>query len=292
MGFPAGETDVLRDELHALSIRLKGRDVRLIIGGGYGLLLRQQHVAKQGAPTLRPIPAARSTEDIDLFLSTELIVDEERFSVLRDALAEQGYRPVERAKYYQFDRTVDYFGQSRTVKIDLLAPLPLTEDSRIKKDSRRISHRAVKGIHAHTAPEALTLEEHLLPVEISRGQEPATVFLPHPYTFLVLKLHAYKDRREDEAKDFGRHHAFDLYRILAMTTESEWEEATGIRDRYRHLAPIQEACRIVGEFFGGEITPGTIALRGGAQRGGAELLGRDLVEFLRDLQELFPPVGE
>lgn len=26
-------------------------------------------------------------------------------------------------------------------------------------------------------------------------------------------------------KDFGAYHAFDIYRIIAMTTEQEWEQA-------------------------------------------------------------------
>jgi hypothetical protein len=65
-------TDVLRAELERLAGALQPRGVPLIIGGGYGLLLRQEHIAHSGVRTVREIPAARSTNDLDIFLSVEI----------------------------------------------------------------------------------------------------------------------------------------------------------------------------------------------------------------------------
>ena len=288
---PGLPPDPLRGELYTLALALRGRDVPLVVGGGYGLLLRQRHLVESGAQTLRRVPPARSTEDLDVFLSAELIADTGRVVALRDALAALRYEGVEGALYYQFEREVDYRGQRRTVKVDLLAPLPDDDNARagLKYDGRRVRPRDVRGIHAHTSPEALTVAEHPLAVELGGDGGPVTVYVPHPYTYLVLKLHAYRDRREDADADFGRHHAFDLYRTLAMATEPEWESAQALRDRFGVAEPVREAGRIAHDLFGGEIAPGTLALQEEARRSGFDLLGQDTLAFMRDLHELFPP---
>jgi hypothetical protein len=280
--------DLLRQELYKLASALQDREVPLMVGGGYGLLLRQRRLTESGAVTLRRMPPARSTEDLDVYLTAELVADAGRVAALRDALTDLGYEGVAGALYYQFRREVDYLGQRREVKVDLLAPLPEDEETRraLKYDARRVRPRAVKNIHAHTSPEALTIGEHPLAVELAGDAGPVTVYVPHPYTYLVLKLHAYRDRREDEAADFGRHHAFDLYRALAMTTEPEWEEALALRDRYQDAEPVCEACHIAHDLFGSEISTGTLALQEHARDAGYGLPERDVAAFLRDLHEL------
>lgn len=294
MDSPGLPPDPLRGELYALALALRERVVPLVVGGGYGLILRQRHVAEGGTRTLRRVPPARSTEDLDVFLTAELIADADRVAALRDALADLGYEGVDGALYYQFEREVDYRGQRRTVKVDLLAPLPDDDDARarLKHDGRRVRPRDVRGIHAHTSPEALTVAEHPLAVELDGDGGPVTVYVPHPYTYLVLKLHAYRDRREDADTDFGRRHAFDLYRTLAMTTEPEWESAQALRDRFNEAGPVREARRIAHDLFGGETAPGTLALQNEARRSGFDLLGQDTLAFMRDLHELFPPPPE
>lgn len=282
--------DVLREELRRLVLMLQSPGVPLIVGGGYGLLLRQRHIASTGARTLRAVPPARSTEDIDLFLTAELIADSEIVAALRDALGSLGYRPVTGAEYYQFVRTVDYQGRPRDVKIDLLAPLPQDEAVRmqLKYDTRRVRPKVVKNFHAHTTPEAFTIGEHLLAMDLSDPPERARIYIPHPFTYAILKLFAYRDRQRDEAKDHGRYHAFDIYRVLAMVTEPEWTQSLELRDRYAEAQPALEARRITHALFGGEIAPGVLALREHARDIGYDLLGRDVVGFLEDLHELFP----
>ena len=287
--------DPLRGELYALALSLRERGVPLVVGGGYGLLLRQRHVAESGARTLRRVPPARSTEDLDVFLSAELIADADRVAALRDALTDARVRggrgrallPV-RARGRLPRPAAD--GEGR----------PPGAPPRRRRRARRAESTTtagfdpatVRGIHAHTSPEALTVAEHPLAVELDGGGGPVTVYVPHPYTYLVLKLHAYRDRREDADTDFGRHHAFDLYRTLAMTTEPEWESAQALRDRFNDAEPVREARRIAHDLFGGEIAPGTLALQEEARRSGFDLLGRDTLAFMRDLHELFPPLSE
>ena len=85
------------------------------------------------------------------------------------------------------------------------------------------------GIHAHPCDQVVTLEEELLPFRfagtLGTGKPwQAEVFLPHPYTFLLMKLFAFRDRINGPQKDLGRHHALDLYSVVALTNETEWQE--------------------------------------------------------------------
>lgn len=283
-------TDLLGAELQRLAAALAPHDVPVIIGGGYGLLLRQQHVEASGEPTLRAIPEARSTNDLDVFLTVELVADAEKMAALRDVLSELDYDPVEGAKYYQFARDVAYRGETRQVKVDLLAPPPRDPAvlGQVKVDSRRVRPRATKNIHAHTTPEALTIGEHVLTLTL--GEEvPVEVLVPHPFSFLLLKLFAYRDRQHDEAKAFGRYHAFDLYRIVAMMTEADFAEAEELRDRYLEDDIVREARSIAAELFSGPDAPGTLALLEHARQVLAGVTLEDTAAFAADLAALLPP---
>lgn len=177
------------------------------------------------------------------------------------------------------------------MKIDLLAPLPTHEQGRanVKVDPRRIRPRSAQGIHAHVSPEALTIGELPLVLYLPGPSGPATVHIPHPFTYLVLKLHAYRDRREDPSVQFGEYHALDLYNILAMCTESEWSSAQDINARYVETEPSREAKRIVATLFSGESSPGVLAIRHQGRRVGLDVESNELRDFLRVLHELFPP---
>jgi hypothetical protein len=238
-------TDLLRTELEGLAAALEQHAVPLIIGGGYGLLLRQQQVQQSGARTVREVPEARSTNDLDIFLSVEVVADSAKMEALRDVLRGSGYHSVEGAEHYQFRKGVLYRGSEREIKVDLLAPPP-RDPSRLEKvrvDVRRIRNRGVRGIHAHTVPEAFAIGEGVTPLEM-QGAPATDVWLPHPYSSLLLKLYAYRDRRDDPAMHLGRHHAFDLYRIIAMMTEEDYGTAEGYRDRFAADETVEEARRI------------------------------------------------
>lgn len=52
------------------------------------------------------IPVARSTNDLDLFLSAEIITSIEKIEKVRDAIEELNFEPY--AKYFQFILPVQY----------------------------------------------------------------------------------------------------------------------------------------------------------------------------------------
>lgn len=284
--------DLLQDELCQLTLLLAEKNIRLYVGGGYGLLLRQRRIRAKGIRTIRPIPPERSTEDLDLYLTAELIVDGEAVMAIRDALAERGYRGVDAALYYQFSKEVTYRGQTRRTKIDLLAALPVDPEQleKLKFDKRRVRPRTVTKIHAHPNPEARHITEYALEVELQGCEDAVSVMVPHPYVYASLKLHVYRDRRHDEEKEMGRHHAFDLYRLFSMITEEEWNQALSLRDKLAEDATILDARHIVTDLFFDENAPGVLAMREYAKKVRVELSADLIHAFIRDLTELFPTV--
>jgi len=276
----------LLDLLH----KIEGSEVKIIIGGGFGIYLKAVHVAKEGCRTIwREWPETRSTNDLDLFLGPELLIESEKLKPLAEAIARLGYQVVSGAENYQFVKPGLGGVDAGSVKIDILTgPQSRFNGTKVRADARRARPKPSIGIHAHPVDEALTLEDGLLPVVLSgtlSSGEPskAEIFLPHPYTFSMMKLFAFRDRLGDADKDFGRYHALDLYTILATTTEDEWSYALKLRDQNRGQPSIIEAGRLVSEHFSAIDRLGMIRLKESPYYR-AELR---LNEFMSVLQELF-----
>jgi hypothetical protein len=261
----------------------------LIIGGGYGLVLRSERIRESGARTLLPeIPAARSTEDLDVFLKAEIIGDQSKTKSIRDALDQLHYEPV--VKNFQFARSINFAGSKRSVKIDLLAsPVPAYLAQNVKADNTRIRPRgAYKELHARLTPEAITIEEYLSPVNIGEAENPTMVFIPHPFSYLLLKLFALRDQVDNERKEYGRHHAYDVYATAAMTTEEEWDQAVQLREKYIDVEQVVEARSIVSGLFATIESLGTLRLQEHVLSVGDDLPRRQIADFLDILRELFP----
>jgi hypothetical protein len=167
-------------------------DLRPLIGGGYGIYLKYQQVLETKPRTLlSERPEARSTNDIDMFLRTELLVDGRRLEPLKAALMKIGYLPVEGAEYYQFAKPGPDGGKAGALKIDFLAgPQELLKKKGLKADSRRVrATPKVEGLHAHPVNEAPTLETEYCELNIqgqlsSGDHAQAIVALPHPLHYL------------------------------------------------------------------------------------------------------------
>ena len=132
---------------------------------------------------------ARKGIPLDIFLKAEVISSSGKTGPIREALDRRGYEPV--VKHFQFEREVDYMGRARKVKVDFLAaPVPAELSANVRADSVRVRPRDGKGLHAHLTPEALTVEEFTIAIDIGGDDERLTVYLPHPFSYLLLKLHA------------------------------------------------------------------------------------------------------
>jgi len=281
----------LLDLLH----EMEGTDIKLIIGRGFGIYLKTDHVQRLGIrKLLREWPEPRSTNDIDLFLRPKLLIESAKLKPLAEAIARLGYQVVPGAEKYQFVKPGPGGTDVGSIKMDILTgPQSCFQGTMVRTDARRARPNPSVGIHAHPVDEAPTLEGGLLPVTLAgelSSDEPcqAEVFLPHPYTFSMMKLFAFRDRLDDADKEFGRYHALDLYTIIATTTEEEWRYAFELRGQQGDQPHVLEAGCLVSEHFSALDRLGMIRLRE------SPYYRRELQldEFMSALKELFSATAE
>ena len=285
----------LQTALLDLLQKVRDSEIRLIIGGGFGIYLKTNHVKRLDMRTLLDQwPEPRSTNDLDLFLRPELLIESSRLKPLVSAITDLGYQVVPGAENYQFVKPGPGGTHAGSVKIDILTGAQSCfQGTRVKVDARRARPKPSVGMHAHPVDEALTLEEGLLSIllagTLSSGDTlESEIFLPHPYTFSMMKLFAFRDRLDDPDKEFGRYHALDLYTILATTTEEEWEYALQLRDQNKNEPFTIEAGQLVSEYFSAPERLGMIRLRESPYYRPELQIGK----FISVLQELFPVGAE
>ena len=284
-------TDPLKTTLLDLLYELRDVDVPLLLGGGYGLYLKQEAALVTNEPRLLDLtPPLRATNDLDLFLRTELIADSERLRPLRAALDALGFTVIPSAQNYQFARKFTLDGILWDIKVDLLTRTPdPAAYPHLKFDARRVKPHPSVGLHAHRTDEALAVEDSATLLELtgklSTGETfTGTVFLPPTYAFLMMKLFALSDQRDDATKLYGEKHALDLYTLVSLLTESEYRATLALRDRYQSSAEAGAAARLVAELFATTETVGSLRLRRN------ESLSREanLSDFMSLLREMFP----
>ncbi|RUL81900.1 hypothetical protein [Tautonia sociabilis] len=259
--------DPLASSLLDLVYELRDAAVPLTVGGGYGLYLKRRHIEQLGLRTLLDrLPETRSTNDLDLFLRAEVLADVGRTEQLAAAIARLGYEPVPEARYLQWRRQVEIGPVMQEVKIDLLVgPLGQYREALRVKSPRARPKGDVK-LHAHCVEEAIGLERRPIGIRLEGcriGGEAYSgeVFVPQAFPYLMMKLCAFRDRKDDPRKDAGRHHALDLYNIVGMMTEEEYEAALDLGRRHREDPRIADVRGVVGEHFSDPTALGILRLR-------------------------------
>jgi hypothetical protein len=229
-----------------------GGNAELLLGGGLGLYLKQEHLRATGARTLLPLdrlPPARTTQDVDLFLRAEVIASKDEVSRYRAALDRLGFVVVPGSEWLKFKRSVD----GTEVLLDVMVG-PLGEhanDVRIKDSRVRPKGLGGKsGLHAFATEEALGIESGPLRIPLAGVGSDGTnasceVLVPRAFPYALMKLGALRDRINDENKDEGRHHAMDLYRIVGLLTEEEAEASAILARAYAGDPEIAEASRTI-----------------------------------------------
>jgi hypothetical protein len=284
------EMATLNTALLDLSHELRGSGLKLIVGGGFGIYLKyRETLLTKPRTVLHKWPEQRSTNDLDLFLRAELLIDSQRLMPLVNALNKFGYKPVETAKYYQFFKPGPTGGESGSLKVDILTgPEKALKEIGVVARNRRAYPKPKIPLHARTLNEALTLEENLQSVTVAgyltNGRQVKTnVFLPHAFTFLMMKLFALRDRIDDAEKDYGRHHALDLYMIIAMMKQEDWKACVEMKRRHEADTKVIEASTLVKQLFGDMFGQGVLRLK-------ENKYYRDdfqVKEFLAALKDLF-----
>ncbi|HVS38880.1 MAG TPA: hypothetical protein VMS17_25205 [Gemmataceae bacterium] len=286
---------LLRCSLLDLLYELRDANSSLTIGGGSGMHLKRERLEQTGERTLIDPPgwpAVRPTDDLDVILRAEIVADKNQFDAIADALDRLGYVAVPGAEYMQFLRTIRVGEQEAEVKVDLLVgPFePFRRFVQVKPPRVRPKSRKKGRLHAHETPEAVGVDEEPLSLLVqgrrSTGEEyQALVCLPQAFSYALMKLFALRDRKDDPdpKKDKGRHHALDLYAVVAMTTEPEYDFARKARIRYADNDKVREAGQIVRGDFAGPESIGVLRLREHVLYDPA----MDLKTFLDVLHEIF-----
>lgn len=290
------DNDPLVHHLLELCRELDKDNIAVVIGGGMSLYLRLKFFSAR-TPHYPFDPVVRSTADLDVFLSSHLIADRQKIESLKASLLRLGYEVDPKAKNFQFIKPVKLFGQDRTIKIDLLAAPPDTADkAKVEIKKPRIKPAGVEGFHAYLTDEAAGIEIGKLAVDISRldfGRKlkNQVLYLPSAFNFLILKLHAFEDRknREDAKSNFGRHHAFDLFATVARMDEKDWQAAQEHLTAHRGQAYMAKTISIRKENFSGKTDLGLLRLQESqSYQADRATYAAYLEPFLKDLADLFP----
>lgn len=285
--------DTLVTALLDLSGELPEFPTPMLIGGGFGLYLKQRHMEEEQPPieTLIPgelWPPARATQDVDLLLPTEVLVSLEYMRSIRAALDRLGYKPD--VEFFQFSKQTP----RGPVKIDLLTcDVPAEHVEKVKLSPPRVRPGGNVQLHAYLTKEALALS--LSPFELTlQGQRSdgglaeLVVHIPNPFTYLLMKLHAFYDRIEDESKNLGAHHALDIYRIVSMLTRKEYDLVRKLSTGYAASEAVIAASTIVRNAFKNLEGIGLLRLRQGAMEAGLQWSEVRSDDFVLVLGELFP----
>jgi hypothetical protein len=282
--------DLLTRELLRLRAHLPGTP--FLIGGGMGLYLRSRYYKADRSPRY-PLPVPiRSTKDLDVILSAELIADTAQMDRIRDALDHMGYSATTR--YFQFAREIGDSG--RDVEIDLLAAPPSEgQADAVKKSGFRVRPRESKHIHGRITEEARSIDRDPVPIDLSAAArrheiqlDNPTIYVPSSFNYLILKLHAFSDRKADEGSDYGRHHAMDIFATVTDMSKADWRAAENHFEEECQESYLQKAIDIQQRFFASSSDLGILRIQENMtyQRHSAEF-DMYLPSVIEDLNDLF-----
>jgi hypothetical protein len=248
--------DTLRTALVELVRAASIDGIRIYLGGGYGLYLKQLHLVASRTRTFLPTgawPRPRATADLDIFLPTEIVSDLRQMTRLREILDRLAYQPV--AKFMHFQKEV----AQGHVRVELLTgPLRSEQRERVQIKRPRVRPRGAVELHAYLHEEAVALDVEPWPISLGDG---VVVLIPNAFSLLVMKLHACRDRLDDPDRQLGRHHALDVYRVLAMLSEPEERLVRQLCHEHRADASVRRAAELAAELFADVTSRGALRMR-------------------------------
>lgn len=289
----------LLDLMEALQPKLQ-----LTLVGGFGLILRQEYIQALNQPTLiERRPKARATPDFDVLLPVEIYADSTTVKYLEEALKSLQYVVLEKKEYFHFGKeTLD----GRQIKVDLLMREPTEDHTYAKVEGFRVKQKLAPKtkqetdqslektkIHGYRTREAFAIAESLIELQIEGRNSSdqivtGVVSIPNPYTFLLLKLFAFRDwetkKEGDNQLPQARKHAQDLYLIVASLTPDEDKVLSEFSLRYKEHPVAIEAATVVEELFSSPTALGIIRVQEGWER----LTNDDITLFLETLKQAFP----
>jgi hypothetical protein len=201
---------------------------------------------------------------------------------------------VQDVKFLHWKQMLNLAGRQMEVKIDLLVgPLGEWEGALYTKKPPRVRPKRSIELHAHRTEEAVGIDDSPLPIPVtgkrSNGEpHQVMVCVPRPFPYLMMKLHAFHDRKDDADKQMGQHHALDLFTIVGMLTADEYDDTFQRATANASNSHVQTARRIVYESFSAPTSIGVLRIR-------EHHLYRPefrLHEFIDELTRFFPSGGK
>ena len=242
-----------------------GLKTPLTVAGGFGLFLKRQYLTECRERTLFDyLPGSRSTEDVDVFVRVDILCDVQQARFILDALRCLNYVALKGMEYMQWKKTIEFGEQTGTFRIDfLVGNIDAHRKFLYAKKPPRVRNPHVEGFHAYNTPEALLIDEKAQEISLSgkrsNGESHTTsVCIPHPFTYLLMKLFAFHERTDGISK---QHHAFDVFSIIGSLTEQELDESIEFGKIHVQEPVFQKAKQIVKDNFTGTSPEGMIAIQ-------------------------------
>ena len=250
---PAYFNDPLWPDFAPLWISLKAaaNGKPIMVAGGYGLFLKQAYLQQTSTRVIIPFnqwgvtnQAPRTTKDIDAIVDLEIIADQKLNEACYQSISDLGYAlgPKLSDQRWKFrKRTGEEAGNE--IILELHAPIPAVPD---KKDNGKlefgkncVKHKPSlkgKGVHGRRNPEAVGCFLHPYEFTVQNALQALNVLVPDPITWCVMKMTAAEDHfnqwqsaTDSEEIAFyqtqAEKHAQDVFRIVAMTTQGESDNA-------------------------------------------------------------------
>jgi hypothetical protein len=158
--------------------------------------------------------------------------------------------------------------------------------SRVKIKHKRIRATTYDGLHGQLTPEAEFTEDEAMVLDISPDQSGLMVNLPHAFPYLVMKLFALRDGPTSKAPTKARRHALDMFTIWATMTESEFNTAGALRERYTAHPLMAEVRGITSDLFAGRDPAALQSMRLAARESGIHIDDALVPEFADDIISL------
>ena len=118
------------------------------------------------------------------------------------------------------------------------------------------------------------------------SEDEVTVDVPHPFTMIALKTYALRDQKNSSAREFGRHHAFDIYVLLRMLTQEDWASFSGIMEKYRSHERMLELRAELVDLFSASSSVGALRIQEHARASDISMEDYPIESFLADLADL------
>jgi hypothetical protein len=240
--------------------------VKLILGGGFGLFLWQIDEQESGAATLITREAwcvPRATLDLDIFLETIIVASIDQFQAIQQSLDHLDYKVIPGVEYLHFEK---HYSETERVEINFLTG-PITDSSlaakiKISRPRARPKGADVK-LHAYLTDEAMGISERLQRIRIKKVDSSiaSNLYVPSPATFLLMKIHAFRDRLAKGDIEKSGHHAMDIYRTISMLTEKTYGETVAFLQMNRDNNVLKSAASIVRSDFTALDQPGMTKIR-------------------------------